>query len=98
MPSLLTQSELAAFNTNGFVIVRAMFDREETGLLRDAMERDPEVSGHILDRLDANGAATASHCGTAPATAFTGWPRGAPGWWIRWSRSSKARSIIFSRS
>jgi ectoine hydroxylase-related dioxygenase (phytanoyl-CoA dioxygenase family) len=58
MPSLLSQTQLAAFHTQGFVIVRAMFDREETSLLRDAMERDPEISEHILDRLDAQGAAT----------------------------------------
>ena len=58
MSSLLTPSQLAEFHTNGFVIVRGMFDLEETGLLRDAMERDPEVSSHILDRLDANGSAT----------------------------------------
>ncbi|MGA3403849.1 MAG: phytanoyl-CoA dioxygenase family protein, partial [Acetobacteraceae bacterium] len=58
MPSLLTPTQLAAFHTAGFVIVRAMFDPDETDLLRRAMEQDPEVSGHILDRLDAEGAAT----------------------------------------
>jgi len=58
MSSLLSQNQLAAFHTKGFVIVRAMFDHEETSLLRDAMEQDPEIAGHILDRLDAQGAAT----------------------------------------
>ncbi len=58
MPSLLTQTQRAAFHTNSFVIVRAMFDPEETDLLRRAMEQDPEVSGHVFDRLDAEGAAT----------------------------------------
>ena len=58
MPSLLTQTQLAAFHTDGFVIVRAMFDPDETDLLRRAMEQDKEVSGHMLDRLDADGAAT----------------------------------------
>src|SRR5579875_2318452 len=58
MPSLLTPAQLAAFQTDGFVIVRAMFDAEETALLRSAMEQDPEVASHILDRLDAQGAAT----------------------------------------
>lgn len=58
MPSLLTPALRAAYDAQGFVIVRAMFDAEETELLRRAMEQDPEVSGHILDRLDAQGAAT----------------------------------------
>ena len=58
MPSILTQAQLAAFHSNGFVIVRAMFDPDETDLLRSAMEQDKEVSGHMLDRLDAQGAAT----------------------------------------
>ena len=58
MPSLLSPSDLAAFHTNGFVIVRGMYDRTEVDLLRRAMEEDPEVSTHMLDRLDAHGAAT----------------------------------------
>ncbi len=58
MPTILTQTQLAAFHTQGFVIVRAMFDPDETHLLRRAMEQDPEVAGHMLDRLDAQGAAT----------------------------------------
>lgn len=80
MPSILSQSHLAEFGKNGFVIVRGMFDAEETDLLRTAMEQDPEVSGHMLDRLDAQGAATrpASRYGTAPATAFTAGQCAAP--------------------
>src|SRR6185437_5889867 len=58
MPSLLTESQRAQFNDDGFIIVRAMFDAEETGLLLRAMEEDPAVRGHMLDRLDAQGAAT----------------------------------------
>lgn len=58
MASILSRSQLAEFHRNGFVIVRRMFDADETGLLRSAMEQDPAVSGHVLDRLDAEGAAT----------------------------------------
>jgi ectoine hydroxylase-related dioxygenase (phytanoyl-CoA dioxygenase family) len=58
MPSLLSAAQLAQFNADGFIIVRAMFDADETALLRTAMEQDPEVASHILDRLDAQGAAT----------------------------------------
>jgi ectoine hydroxylase len=58
MSSLLSSAQLAEFHANGFVIVRGMFDADETALLRAAMEQDPEVRSHLLDRLDAHGAAT----------------------------------------
>ena len=58
MPSIMTQAQLDEFNRDGFVIVRAMFDPAETALLRTAMEQDPEVRYHLIDRLDAQGAAT----------------------------------------
>ena len=58
MASVLSSAALAAFNADGFVIVRGMFDAPETDLLRRAMEQDPEVSSHLIDRLDAQGAAT----------------------------------------
>ena len=58
MASVLTKEQLAAFHEDGLVIVRGLFDAEETALLRRAMEEDPQVRDHILDRLDANGAAT----------------------------------------
>ncbi len=58
MASILSAAERAAFDADGFVIVRGMFDAEEVDLLRRAMEEDPEVSSHLIDRLDAQGAAT----------------------------------------
>ena len=58
MPSLLSPADATRFHTDGFIIVRAMFDAEESELLRCAMEQDPEVAAHLLDRLDAHGAAT----------------------------------------
>src|SRR5580658_3112478 len=58
MPSLMSTTDLAAFNADGFRIVRGMYDATEVDLLRRAMEADPEVAGHMLDRLDAHGAAT----------------------------------------
>lgn len=58
MASLMTPADLTAFAADGFRIVRGMFDPREVDLLRRAMEEDPEVSGHMIDRLDANGAAT----------------------------------------
>jgi ectoine hydroxylase-related dioxygenase (phytanoyl-CoA dioxygenase family) len=58
MPSILSPAQQAQFAADGFVIVRAMFDPAEAALLRTAMEQDPEVSSHLIDRLDAQGAAT----------------------------------------
>ncbi|MEJ0070310.1 MAG: phytanoyl-CoA dioxygenase family protein [Pseudomonadota bacterium] len=58
MASILSAAQLAAFQQDGLVIVRGLFDGEETALLRRAMEEDPQVRDHILDRLDADGAAT----------------------------------------
>jgi ectoine hydroxylase-related dioxygenase (phytanoyl-CoA dioxygenase family) len=58
MPSLMTPALRRAYDEDGFVIVRGMFDAEEVRLLRRAMEEDPEVRDHMIDRLDAKGAAT----------------------------------------
>jgi hypothetical protein len=54
MPSLMSAAEIAAFNADGFRIVRGMYDATEVDLLRRAMAEDPEVSGRMLDRLDAH--------------------------------------------
>ena len=58
MPSILSPAQHAAFDADGFVIVQGMYDREEVDLLRRAMEEDPEVRRHMLDRLDSQGAST----------------------------------------
>ncbi len=58
MPSVLTPDQVAQFHRDGLVVVRGLFDAEETALLRKAMEVDPAIRDHIIDRLDAQGAAT----------------------------------------
>ncbi len=58
MPSVLTADQRQAFEADGFVVVRGLFDAEETALLRRAMEADPQIRGNLYDRLDAEGAAT----------------------------------------
>lgn len=58
MPSLLTPEQRRQYDEDGFVIVRSMFDVEETALLRTAMEKDPAIRSHMIDRLDAGGKAT----------------------------------------
>src|SRR3954449_11384817 len=58
MPSLMTPELRRVYDEDGFVIVRGMFDVEEVDLLRRAMAEDPEIRSHMIDRLDAKGAAT----------------------------------------
>lgn len=58
MPSSLDASQRAAFDRDGYVIMRGFFDEEETRLLREAMETDPAISGHFFDRGDAEGGVT----------------------------------------
>src|SRR5882762_371822 len=58
MPSIMTAAQLDAYHHDGFVIVPGMFDRAEVDLLLAAMEKDPAVRDHIIDRADAQGAAT----------------------------------------
>ena len=53
MASILSPDQRAAFEHDGFVIVRALFDPEETALLRTAMEQDPAVQAHTFERGDA---------------------------------------------
>ncbi|MBL8702793.1 MAG: phytanoyl-CoA dioxygenase family protein [Alphaproteobacteria bacterium] len=58
MPSILSPDQRAAFERDGYVVVRGLFDAEETGLLRTAMETDPAIREHFYNRRDAQGAAT----------------------------------------
>ena len=58
MSGILTPDQRAAFDRDGYVLVRGMFDAEETQLLREAMERDPTIAAHFYNRHDATGAAT----------------------------------------
>ena len=58
MTSVLTSRQIADFNRDGYVYARGLFDAQETDLLRRAMEQDPAVREHILDRADGEGGAT----------------------------------------
>lgn len=58
MPNVMTPDQMAAYERDGFVIVRNLFDAEETGLLRRSMEEDPAVRDHVIDRRDQDGKAT----------------------------------------
>jgi len=48
MATVLDAQQRAAFDEDGYVIVRSFFDEEETGLLRAAMETDPAISDTLV--------------------------------------------------
>jgi len=58
MPCVLSAAQLAEYEENGLVIARGVYAPEEVALLTRAMEEDPAVRGHILDRLDGEGRST----------------------------------------
>lgn len=58
MASIFTVTQRADYERDGYVIVRGLFDQEETGLLRAAIEGDPQIAAHFYDRRDAEGKAT----------------------------------------
>jgi ectoine hydroxylase len=58
MTSILTPAQVTDFNRDGYVYARGLFKPEETELLRCAMEQDPAVREHVLDRADGEGGAT----------------------------------------
>lgn len=60
MPFRLSDDQIAAYNADGFLIVRKLFDDEETGLLRRTMEEDPAIAEHSLIRPDQEGFGTKS--------------------------------------
>lgn len=55
---VLTPDQIAAFQRDGYIIVRALFSGEETTYIRETMEQDPIVRASAFDRTDDSGAAT----------------------------------------
>ena len=58
MPGVFEDEQIASFHRDGFAYARGLFDVRETELLRRAMEEDPAVREHVLDRADGEGGAT----------------------------------------
>lgn len=58
MTSFFNAQQLDEFNRDGYAYARGLFDAQEIELLRSAMEQDPAVREHILDRADDEGGAT----------------------------------------
>jgi ectoine hydroxylase len=58
MASVFSPEQQRAYAQDGYVIVRALFDAEEIGILRSAVEQDPQIASSLYDRRDAEGRAT----------------------------------------
>lgn len=58
MPSLFNEAQRAHYERDGYVIVRSLFDSEEIGLMRQAIEQDPQLRASLYDRKDAEGRST----------------------------------------
>ena len=58
MPTLFTPDQRAAYERDGFVMIRSLFDTEEIGILRAAIEHDPQLRESLYDRNDSEGKAT----------------------------------------
>ena len=58
MPSIFTPEQQAAYERDGYVLVRSLFDPEEIAILRGAIETDPQLQASLYDRRDAAGKAT----------------------------------------
>ena len=56
--SILSADQRAAFERDGYVMVRKLFDDEEITILRAAIEGDPALKASLYDRRDASGNAT----------------------------------------
>jgi ectoine hydroxylase len=56
--SILNAEQRDAYERDGYVLVRGLFDAEEAKLLQQAMETDPQVRANLYDRFDASGKAT----------------------------------------
>ena len=58
MPNILTEGQQAAYESDGFVLVRGFFDSEEAQLLQAAIVQDPAIRDHFYNRTDSEGLAT----------------------------------------
>lgn len=54
----LSDSQIAAFQRDGYVLVRSVFDREETDILRQTAKADAAMKNHSYDLKDGEGGAT----------------------------------------
>lgn len=58
MASIFTAEQFAAYERDGYVTVRGLFDADEIALMREAIETDPALQSSLYNRKDAAGNAT----------------------------------------
>lgn len=58
MTGIFSQADHESFERDGYVLIKGLFDAEETTLMRRAIEEDPAVAANFYNRNDAEGAAT----------------------------------------
>ena len=58
MPSILSNEQWSAFQSNGYVLVRQLFVKEEIQLMAQAIAKDPQLQKSLYARKDAQGKAT----------------------------------------
>ena len=58
MPSVFTPEQRVAYERDGYVMLRGLFDAEEAGLMRAAIEQDPQLRSSLYERKDAEGKVT----------------------------------------
>ena len=58
MPLHLTPEDRLAWDRDGYLVVRGLFDAEETSLMQRAIEADPQLRASLYERKDAQGHAT----------------------------------------
>ena len=58
MPSIFKPEQRAAYERDGYVMVRSLYDAAEIAILRAAIEQDPQLQSSLYDRRDAEGKAT----------------------------------------
>ncbi|MSQ65839.1 MAG: phytanoyl-CoA dioxygenase family protein [Limnohabitans sp.] len=58
MPSIFTPEQQHAFESDGYVLIRGLFDKQEIELMRSSIEQDPDLQNSLYNRKDAQGKAT----------------------------------------
>ena len=58
MPSIFTPAQRTDYERDGYVLIRGLFAADEIGLLRAAIEQDPQLRASLYDRKDATGKST----------------------------------------
>ena len=58
MVTPISEHDVAAYERDGLLFLRNLFDQQEIAFLRETMERDPAIIEHSLLREDAEGLGT----------------------------------------